>query len=228
MLSIDQVTFSYDDTPVLDQLSLELETGSIHGILGPNGSGKTTLLNILAGRLTPDAGCVHFKEDPLTHRAIAYLETTPHFYPLITGGEYLHLFSRQNLDFNIQKWNELFELPLNQLIESYSSGMKKKLALMGIIALDRPVMLLDEPFNNLDVESNQFVARLLRLFAQKNKIVLLTSHVIEVLTSMTDYIHLLQGGQIIDAIPEQAFDAWQKTYQTKEINDKLNKAKDLL
>jgi len=228
MLSINQIDFSYADQLILDNLSLRLEPEKIHGILGPNGSGKTTLLHILGGRLAPDSGTVSWNGQPLIHPHIAYLETKPYFYPMITGREYLNLFTRQNPNFSIEKWNELFVLPIDQLIETYSSGMKKKLALMGVISLDRPIMLLDEPFNNLDVEANQFVAKVLQLLAEKGKLILLTSHILEILTAMTYYIHVLGEGQIMETVPKDAFMSWKNNYRADEINAQINKAKDLL
>ena len=228
MLSIEQLYFSYKNEPVLEALSVDLQQGNIHGILGPNGSGKTTLLHILAGRLAPDSGRVTFKDQQLMHRSVAYLETNPHFYPLITGREYLNLFALQNPDFSLDKWNELFDLPLNRLIETYSSGMKKKLAIMGVIALDRPVMLLDEPFNNLDVDANQLISKVLQLLAEKGKLVLMTSHVIEILTAMTHYIHVLDNGSIKETVPPQAFNTWKKSYRADEIQSQIDKARDLL
>jgi ABC-2 type transport system ATP-binding protein len=109
--------------------------------------------------------------------------------------EYLKLFRTKNPAFDIGKWNEFFELPLNKLIETYSNGMKKKLALLGILALDREILMLDEPFNGLDLETVQKLKRLLPQL-KSSKTILITSHILESLLGICDSISYLNGGVI--------------------------------
>ena len=195
MVSIHDLYFSYGQHEVLKGLSLDLQPGRIHGVLGKNGAGKTTLFNICYRRLPPEKGRCTFAGQVLGPRHVAFLETQNYFYPYLKGREYLELLSL-NTDFDIAEWNKLFELPLEQLIDAYSTGMKKKLAFLGIMALDRPVVLLDEPFNGVDVESNEKIFQILDRLRQQGKTIILSSHILQSLTAVADTIHLLDNGRI--------------------------------
>lgn len=196
MLKINNLTVSYDENKVLDSLSLECKPHQIHGILGMNGSGKTTLFNTLYGFIPPDAGHYEYADQPISKKEISYLETFNFFYPYMTGKEYLQLCALQNSVFNIEEWNRIFQLPLNQLVDTYSTGMKKKLALQGVIALNRPVMILDEPFNGVDFESSEVIYEILKRLRKQGKTILLSSHIIESLTNVCDSINYLSDGKI--------------------------------
>jgi ABC-2 type transport system ATP-binding protein len=228
MLTLEHITFSYSRDPVLKDIQLNLESGLVHGLLGPNGSGKTTLFEIISGNLHDHEGRLLYSDKKPDLHTIAYQPTNPYFYSFITGREYLELHRRRNPQFQINEWNDIFNLPLNDLIETYSSGMKKKLSLMGIICLDRPVILLDEPFNNLDLEANQFLVRLLRIMAEKGKIIFLSSHFVEVITAVSDRIYLLEEGRIADTVSRPDFEEWKKGYRSSEISEAANRASKLL
>lgn len=194
MLTIDNLTFAYAKQPVLQGFNLRVETGLVHGIMGLNGSGKTTLYNLIYGALKPDAGQISWAGSPITTDVIGYLETHPYFYPRITGREYLNLFQLKNEQFDVERWNSIFQLPLDQLITSYSTGMKKKLSLMGILCLNRPLWILDEPFNGLDLDASQTLKMIVAEAAEMGTTILITSHVLESLTSICHSIrHLYQG-----------------------------------
>lgn len=196
MLKIKNVDFSYGEEQVLRDFSLELEAGNIHGILGANGAGKTTFFKILYGLLTPSTGEVIFPDKSFNTSQIGYLETEPRFYPYMKGTEYIDLLAHRNPTFDVNLWNEIFKLPLNKLIDTYSTGMKKKLALLGIISQDKPIMLLDEPFNGLDLETVENLNLILQELKKKNKIIVLTSHILEVLKINCDKISFLNKDSV--------------------------------
>lgn len=196
MIRIENVSLSYGKQSVIRDLSLKIPEASVHGLVGLNGSGKTTLLKALYGLKTLDRGKLSFRENPLQRKDIAYLETDPFFYSHITGREYLRLFCLRNQAFDLKGWNDLFELPLDRFIEEYSTGMKKKLAFMGIIALKRNILILDEPFNGVDLETTQKLKIIIRALREQGKTILLTSHILESLTSLCDAISYLQNQQI--------------------------------
>jgi|AntRauTorcE11897_2_1112592.scaffolds.fasta_scaffold01651_6 ABC-2 type transport system ATP-binding protein len=196
MLEIKNINFSYGKKQVLDDVSISFPSGKVHGILGANGAGKTTLFQIIYGLLTPSSGKIIFPNKDFNTSQIGSLETEMHFYPYMKGEEYIDLLSDGNPEFNINLWNEVFKLPLNKLIDTYSTGMKKKLALLGIISLDKPIMLLDEPFNGLDLEAVENFNLILKELKKKNKIIVLTSHILQVLKTNCDQINFLNKGAI--------------------------------
>jgi len=177
-------------------VNLTIPSSSIHGLVGLNGSGKTTLLNTLYGLKEKQAGSISYNSLPIAKSKIAYLESTNYFYPYITGKEYLKMFQTQNTGFEIDKWNELFELPLNKLVEDYSTGMKKKIALMGVICLNREILILDEPFNGVDLDTVQKIKSLLVKLRDCNKTIIITSHILESLLSICDQLSYLNNGVI--------------------------------
>ena len=196
MLEVGQLSFSYGKKKVLRKLDLSFAAGEIHGILGMNGAGKTTLFNVLYGFLTPKDGQIMASGNATQDHPIAYLETRNYFYPYLTGQEYLELLSLGQSNYSIKHWNQLFELPLDQIIDEYSTGMKKKLAFLGVLALDRPILMLDEPFNGVDVESNEKIYQILERIRGQGKLVILSSHIIGGLTRICDRISYLNQGII--------------------------------
>ena len=195
MLTIDNLSVSYGTHTVLSQLDLSLERGGIHGIVGYNGAGKTTLLNAIYG-IPAQRDCIRFDGAPLSRKDIAYLETESFFYSRITGRDYLKLFQARSGGFDFETLSSVFNVPLDHFVDSYSTGMKKKLALTGILSLDRKVLLLDEPFNGLDLESVSVLQLALRKLSAAGRLVVVTSHILESLSPLCDAIHLLQDGRI--------------------------------
>ena len=209
MISLNQLVVSYQiDKPVIDGLKLKMDEDKIHGIVGLNGSGKTTLLNTIFGLKRPVSGIVLFQGKKTGKKDISYLVTENYFYSNITGREYLQLF--KNKAFLTEKWNELFRLPLDELIDSYSSGMKKKLALMGTLKQNKPLMILDEPFNGLDIESTRILRMILLKLKEQGKTIIITSHIIETLTNLCDEIHFLENGKIKFSKSKPEFMAFEK------------------
>jgi ABC-2 type transport system ATP-binding protein len=194
MITINNLSVSYGKIKVLNSLNLIIPENSIAGIVGLNGSGKTTLFNAVFGFKNIDSGEILIHSEKLTKKSISYLPAENYFYPLITGREYLSLFKNERFD--TDRWNELFTLPLDTVIDEYSTGMKKKLALMGVIRMDKPVILLDEPFNSLDMESCRILRLVLLRFKKTGKTVIVSSHILETLTNLCDSIHCLENGNI--------------------------------
>lgn len=193
MFIINDLTVSYGDKIIIEKLQLNLQIANIHGLVGLNGAGKTTLLNSIYGLKTIDYGLISYKNSPLKRRDISYLETENFFYSNITGKEYLSLFQRLSDNYNVDDWNKIFKLPLDQLIDGYSTGMKKKLALMAVLKQDKEIVILDEPFNGLDIESSKILSLIISKLKEKGKTIIITSHILESLTSICDFIHYLDN-----------------------------------
>ena len=195
MIIIENLVVSYDKRQnIINSLNLVLSDNTINGIVGLNGAGKTTLLNSIYGLKSIDSGTIKSNDKKVNKKEISFLETENYFYSNITGREYLSLF--KNLLFDPDKWNQLFLLPLDIIVDDYSTGMKKKLALMGILKQDKPIMILDEPFNGLDIETCRIIRQILLMLKERGKTIIITSHIIETLTNLCDYIHYMENGEI--------------------------------
>ncbi len=205
MINIENLTVSFDKNTVLKNINIGFEKGTVHGIVGLNGAGKTTFFNVLAKTLKPDSGKLTFDNHLLSIKDSAYLETVNYFYPGITGNEYLKIFRQSNLNFNLTLLQDYFKLPLNELIENYSTGMKKKLALLSILKQDKPVYILDEPFNGLDLETNKILEIIITTLQQKSKTIFVSSHIIEPLLTTCDKIYLLENGLFIKTYEKDNF-----------------------
>ena len=205
MLKIENLEAAYGEKKVLDGFELQCETGSINGIIGRNGAGKTTFFKCLYGMMKATAGQIRFQGEPLGPTSIAYLETHNYFYPFLKGEEYLKLATHRNSSFDIQAWNKFFNLPLGELVENYSTGMKKKLALLGTIGQQRPILLLDEPFNGVDFETVETIYIILNHLREKGKTILLTSHVLPTLTEVCNQISWLKEGRIETSFVQAEF-----------------------
>lgn len=220
MIIIKDLTAGYNQTNVIDSLNLILQNNAVHGVVGLNGAGKTTLFNTIFGLKKLRQGSILYNGEEISKKNISYLPTENYFFYNITGREYLALF--QNPSFDIDKWNELFKLPLNQIIEEYSTGMKKKLALMGILKQDKPIILLDEPFNGLDVEMSRIVHLMILRLKEIGKTIIISSHIVETLTSLCDYMHYLESGKIKYSCPKEEFAVLKQEIFEKIEKNNLN------
>ena len=216
-MEIKNLTVSFGKQRVLNALDLSLQPKAINGLVGINGAGKTTLLRSIFGIKKPESGAILWEGRSITSSDIGFLETENYFYPKIKGREYLEIFALKNPKFNPDTWNELFDLPLNKLIGDYSTGMKKKLAIMGVCGLDRPVLLLDEPFNGVDLESNEKIKLIIQKLAVQGKTILITSHILETLTSICDQISILMKGEIERTAQRSSYNALVE-YLTETIS----------
>jgi len=194
MLEVRNLNVSFKNQKVLQGFNLSIENGEIVGILGKNGAGKTTFFESLF-RNVKFSGEIILENQHLKREQISYLETENYFYPYITGKEYLSYFSGNKNSKHIELI-EKFNLPLNKFVQYYSSGMKKKLALIGMLLLDKPINILDEPFNGVDFEGVHILYDIIRNLKSENRIVIISSHIIETLFHTCDKIAILQNGQI--------------------------------
>ncbi|MDY0930559.1 ATP-binding cassette domain-containing protein [Chryseobacterium sp. CFBP8996] len=204
MLEIKNISVSFKDKNVLQNLNLEIEEGIILGILGKNGAGKTTLFESLYQSQKYN-GEILWQNQKLLRKNISYLETENYFYPYITGREYLSYFSKDRLPKTIEL-AEKFQLPLDKYVQYYSSGMKKKLALIGMLMLDKPINILDEPFNGVDFEGVHLLYDIIRELKQSNKMVIISSHIIETLFHTCDRIVTLENGLISNIFEKTDFE----------------------
>ena len=205
MINVKDLSISFNDHKVLKNISIDFEEGLVHGVVGLNGAGKTTFFNVLAKMLKLDSGGIMQNGTALTIEDSAYLETSNFFFSRITGNEYLKIFRQTNTEFNLMALQEYFKLPLDELIENYSTGMKKKLALLAVLKQGKPIFILDEPFNGLDLETNKILEIIILSLKQKQKTVFVSSHIIEPLLTTCDKIHLLENGCFVKTYQKNDF-----------------------
>lgn len=195
MIEINNLNIFYGSKQVIFDLNARFEDTNVYGIVGLNGAGKTTLFNALCGSKQKASGFIRHNGSPINKNDVAFLETHNYYYSYITGREYLDIFTKTNAHFEVDNLQKIFDLPLDDLIENYSTGMKKKLALIAMLKKDKAIYLLDEPFNGLDLESNKVVEIIISILREKGKTVFISSHIIDPLLKVCDKICLLRNGR---------------------------------
>ena len=222
MIKLSNITKRYGNKEVLKGISLSLDKGNVYGFVGENGAGKTTLFRCIAG-LENCGGSVESEITPLKDQ-LGFLETNPYFLSRITGWEYLKLLcvARKISQDNFEEQN-IFDLPLNQYAEHYSTGMKKKLALYGLLLQQNEVFILDEPFNGVDIQSNILITEIIHKLKSKGKTVLISSHIFSTLSDTCDRIFLIDEGQISRTVNPPEFDALDQEMKRVTIDNRLDK-----
>lgn len=194
----------FGDKEVLKNVSMEFSKGNVYGIVGENGAGKTTLFRCIAG-LESYSGEIISDVTPLKNH-LGLLLTDPFFFSMITGREYIRLLcnarGKTNLDIDSKN---IFDLPLNQYASTYSTGMKKKLAITAILLQENEYFILDEPFNGIDIQSNIILTEIILKLKELNKIVIISSHIFSTLSETCDEIHLLRKGEQIKSVQKSGF-----------------------
>ena len=205
MISIRNLSYAFNQKVVLNGLQIDFEEPKIIGIAGLNGAGKSTFFNVLSGLYKTNEQVLFRNDQPLDLNTVGYLETNNFFYSNITGNEYLKIFNNSNQEFKLDNLQAYFQLPLDNLIDTYSTGMKKKLALLGLLKQDKQIYLLDEPFNGLDLESNKILEWLITALFNKGKTVFISSHIIDPLLSVCHQICYLEHGRFTSVFEKSQF-----------------------
>lgn len=198
MIEIRELQKSFGNHEVLHDVSLNLRPATLHGLVGANGAGKTTLLHCLYGLHTNYRGSIRETTGLPIRPSTGLLPYEPYFYPRLTGREYLEfcLQARGRPLVDFESWNQLLELPLDQYAEEYSAGMKKKLALLALLVQPFRYLILDEPFNGLDLNTNLLLLGILRRLRSQGVGILMTSHLLGSLTELCDEITVLANGTV--------------------------------
>jgi ABC-2 type transport system ATP-binding protein len=222
MIEILDLTKKYGTKEVLKNINIRFEQGKVYGIVGENGAGKTTLFRCLAG-LEDYEGKILSNPEPLKNY-LGLLLTEPFFFSKITGTEYIQLLcnARKKKIENIESKN-IFDLPLNQYASTYSTGMKKKLAIMAILMQENQYFILDEPFNSVDVQSNFIIIEIINKLKELNKTVIISSHIFSTLSDTCSEIHLLKQGQFIRSASQDEFAALENEMKETIIESKIEK-----
>ncbi len=222
MIQLTQISKKYGKKHVLSEISMTFEAGKVYGIVGENGAGKTTLFRCIAGFETHE-GTIHSDLNPLKNH-LGFLFTEPHFFDRITGREYVQLLcNARKIKLEQLATKNVFELPLNQYVSTYSTGMKKKLAIFALLLQENSYFILDEPFNGLDFQSTVLVEEIILKLKELKKTVILSSHVFSTLKKTCDEILILEQGKVNRTIAKNDFDALESELVGKILEDKIHK-----
>lgn len=222
MITIENLTKYYGKKRVLNRINLQFEAGRVYGIVGENGAGKTTLFRCVTSLETFD-GSLHADRRPIKDH-IGFLPAEPYFLSHMTGREYLRLLceARDVQPGDLDQRN-VFDLPLDEYAAHYSTGMKKKLAILGLLFQGNPYVILDEPFNGLDIQSGFIVAEIIKRLRDLGKTVLVSSHIFSTLSDACDVIFLLKNGEVVRSVDKKQFDALHEEMMTFSLGDKVER-----
>jgi ABC-2 type transport system ATP-binding protein len=222
MIKISGLSKKYGSIEVLNSVSLELLRGNIYGVAGENGAGKTTLFRCIAG-LESHSGEIRSDLKPLKNH-LGFLISEPYFMPKITGEEYLRLLcNARGKEMNFSAEKNIFDLPLKQYASTYSTGMKKKLALTGILLQENEYFILDEPFNGIDIQSNIVLVEIIKKLKELDKIVLISSHIFSSLSENCDQIYLLKKREPLKAFQKTEFENLEEEMIKTVVGDRIDK-----
>ncbi len=209
MLEIKELEVYYGKRRVLDDIHLRAYRGEVHGLFGLNGSGKTTLLRTLYGFKRLARGKFEYNGKVLNQEDIAFLESDQYFYPKMKGIEYLRVLRKP--ESKIRALNELFELPLDEFVGKYSLGMKKKLAYMGTLLQEKPILIIDEPFKGVNPEGKRKMVQILDQIKQ-DKVIVMASHHLDNLIRVCDRISVLEHGLLTETWLRENFQMLEEKY----------------
>ena len=211
MIELNSLTKNYGDYKAVDDLNLHVKKGEIFGFIGPNGAGKTTTIKMIGGILAPSAGTVKIagidiqQEPEKAKGKIGFIPDRPYLYEKLTGREFLKftadlygvpddVFSQkaqQNLDmFSLADWSD-------ELIESYSHGMKQRLIMSAALLHDPEVIIVDEPMVGLDPMAIMMVKDLFQRLAHEGVTVFMSTHTLAVAEEICERIGVINRGQLI-------------------------------
>ncbi|MFN8651749.1 MAG: ABC transporter ATP-binding protein [Gemmatimonadales bacterium] len=211
MIRLTNLTKRYGKFTAVDGINLEIRRGELFGFLGPNGAGKTTTMRMIAGILQPTSGKIEIADDdlaadPLKAKSrLGFIPDRPFVYDKLTGAEFLRFVAAlygqdgEPIERRMEELLDLFELTpwKDELVESYSHGMRQKLIISSAL-LHRPeVIVVDEPMVGLDPKGQKFLKDLFRAFVDRGGTVLMSTHTLDTVEEMCDRIGIIAGGKIL-------------------------------
>lgn len=211
MLKINNLTKKYGDKVAVNNLSLHIAPGEIYGFIGHNGAGKTTTLKSIAGILDYDSGEILIdgksaKSEPLACKAVtAYIPDNPDIYDFMTGIQYLNFIadvfkvSDSERASRISEYAKMFEIEdsLNDLIGTYSHGMKQKLVIISALIHSPKLIMMDEPFVGLDPKATHQLKQIMRNICDNGGAIFFSTHVLEVAEKLCDKVAVIKGGNLV-------------------------------
>lgn len=210
MIQAHNLSKTFQKTLAVDQIDLNVGN-ELFVFLGPNGAGKTTSIKMLAGLVKPTNGSIYINgidmiKNPLkAKRVIGYVSEQPYLYDKLRGHEFLQFIADiHNIPFDdaqkrMNQLLDIFEIQdrVDDIIEDFSHGMKRKIALIAALIHNPDVLFLDEPTIGLDPRSAHHLKNLLRELVRKGKTIFMTTHILELAEKMCDRIGIIHKGRLI-------------------------------
>lgn len=209
MVVINGLTKSYDGKKnAIENIDLEIRDGDIFGFVGLNGAGKSTTIKCLVGILSFENGEIiingkSIKTDPVACKEeMAYIADNPEIYAYMKGIDYIKFMMaiyRKPFDSDkVLKMAGEFELAdvLNNLVSSYSHGMRQKLVLLTAFLHEPRLLVLDEPFVGLDPKATHMLRTMMKAYADKGNTIFFSTHVLEVAEKLCNKVAIIKEGRI--------------------------------
>ena len=211
MIATHDLIKTYGSFTAVDGVSLDVPAGEIHGFLGPNGAGKTTTMRMIAGLLKPSSGRIVVnnhdmeREPEAAKGSLGFIPDRPFIYDKLTAGEFLSfhagLYGMTNghVSGRVDEMLELFELSQwkNELIESFSHGMKQRLVMSSAFFHRPQAVAVDEPMVGLDPRGARLIKDVFRRMSERGVAILMSTHTLEVAQEMCHRVSIIQKGHII-------------------------------
>ncbi len=211
MIEITKLTKRYGNITAVSDVNLTIRDGQFFGFLGPNGAGKTTTIKTIVGLLKPTSGTVKVngfdvqKQPIQAKRLVGFIPDKPFIYEKLTGKEFLQFsaglyqVNGNEVESRIAQLLETFELAdwADELVESYSHGMRQKLVMSAAFIHQPRVIVVDEPMVGLDPKGARLVKKIFQNICDKGTTIFMSTHTLEIAEQMCDHIAIIQKGQII-------------------------------
>ncbi|MEO7085511.1 MAG: ABC transporter ATP-binding protein [Gemmatimonadaceae bacterium] len=210
MIKLTNLVKRYGNFTAVNSINLEVPKGELFGFLGPNGAGKTTTLRIIAGILRPTSGSVEIggidiSANPIAAKSkLGFIPDRPFIYEKLTGAEFLRfvagLYNQDGpqIEHRARELMALFDLEewRDELVESYSHGMRQKLIISSAFVHRPEVIVVDEPMVGLDPKAARILKDLFREYTHRGHTIMMSTHTLEVAETVCDRIAIIQGGVI--------------------------------
>ena len=211
MIEIKNVTKKYGRTVALDDISFNVDSGEIFAFIGHNGAGKTTLLKAITGIHDFEAGDIlinskSIKKEPVEcKKMMAFVPDNPELYENMKAIDYINFIcdmyevDLKNREENIQKYAKIFEMEnhLTETIDSFSHGMKQKVALISALSHNPDVLILDEPFVGLDPKAVFDIKGIMNEMAKDGKTILFSTHILDVAEKLCSRVGIIKQGKLV-------------------------------
>ena len=203
MLQAKNLSKKYNGKTALDHVNVEMGDGKIYAFLGPNGSGKTTFMKIIASLTKQSEGELLLDGKALSIKSradVAYLPTETHAYPFMTVGEFGEYYKTFFKDFDeirYKSWVERMKISFRTPFKVLSSGMDKKVRVAATLAREAKVLILDEPFNGVDLLAREEIEKMILEVMSDGRTIILSSHLVEEVESYVNFALFFNEGRLL-------------------------------